>query len=463
MMQQSWQDDLQMAGSFMISKDQRYTLFKWEDWPAWVIFTCAFIVLVLFDNYVIFRSPRSLTVLRAVLYTMFWVACACGFCTWIYFWMSPEKAFMWMSGYMLEWMLSFDNLFVFHMIFKAYGTPDHQKHTALYLGICGAVFFRIVFIFVGEYLMHAMFFTHILFGSFLVHTGVKTVYYSDDEEEDPSQNPIVQWLEQRVPFVAAYDSRGSFFVQVPVDERGQALVPELAGRRILSPRGRDEESVLNAPCKESYYGTLDFSANKALQAQTTQGGTTTAKRQMRGTMLLLVVFCLEVSDLLFAVDSVSAIVAQVNDLYLAYTSAVFAMLGLRATFFIIDTLIKMFSLLKYGVGFVLIFIGLKLTFNHWYHLPAYVVCIVLVSAIATSMLASVLKDFCCPTVKMGAPSPNAPRRTMNSPPQSPQSPYDEFLTPEASPQITMAQPSPDRHATYQRPTHLQPYRHPFDA
>merc|ERR1719199_1240263 len=119
---------------------------------------------------------------------------------------------------------------------------------------------------------------------------------------------------------------------------------------------------------------------------------TSSRTERRATMLFLVLICLEVSDLLFAVDSVSAIVAQVNDLFLAYTSAVFAMLGLRATFFIIDVLVKLFALLKYGVAAVLVFIGVKLIVGRFYHIPAYIVCIILVGAIAGSMVASVIQE-----------------------------------------------------------------------
>lgn len=108
-------------------------------------------------------------------------------------------------------------------------------------------------------------------------------------------------------------------------------------------------------------------------------------------MLFLVVCCLEISDLIFAVDSVSAIVAQVNDLFLAYTSAVFAMLGLRATFFIIDVLVHMFELLKYGVSAVLIFIGVKLILAHHYTIEPHIVVFVLIGCIGASMVASVLK------------------------------------------------------------------------
>merc|ERR1719169_91271 len=114
-------------------------------------------------------------------------------------------------------MLSFDNLFVFHLIFNVYCTPDYLKHRPLYLGIMGAVVFRLVFIFIGEYLMHALAFMHLVFGAFLVYTGIKTVT-ADEEDEDPSQQPLVQWLQRRVPFVSAYDEKGAFFVRVPTNE-----------------------------------------------------------------------------------------------------------------------------------------------------------------------------------------------------------------------------------------------------
>merc|ERR1719335_1231557 len=131
-------------------------------------------------------------------------------------------------------------------------------------------------------------------------------------------------------------------------------------------------------------------ATSVAKVQSTHGRQ--PKMQLRATMLVLVVFCLELSDMLFAVDSVSAIVAQVPDLFLAYTSAVFAMLGLRATFFIIDVLVQLFSLLKYGVAIVLVFIGVKLMVHHHYHIPPMIVCAVLVSAIAGSMVASVIAE-----------------------------------------------------------------------
>jgi tellurite resistance protein TerC len=362
----SFQDGFLNTVHAMFQKDNHYTLFRAEDLSAWVTFTAVFFVLIAFDNCVLHRNPRALTIGWACMYTLFWIGCACGFCGYVYYHWGREQAYMWMSGYIIEWLLSFDNLFVFHLIFNSYATPDHLKHRPLYLGICGAVFFRLLFIFIGEYLMHAVMFMHFVFGAFLVYTGIKTIA-EDEDDEDPSQQPLVLWLKKRLPFISVYDEKGSFFVRVPVDERGEVDTSSLS-----NPEGGSQAG----------YGTVDLtpSANHG------------RRTELRATMLFLVLCCLEISDLLFAVDSVSAIVAQVNDLFLAYTSAIFAMLGLRATFFIIDVLARLFSLLKYGVAAVLVFIGVKLILSRMWHVPPGVVCLVLILMLGGSMAASVIQD-----------------------------------------------------------------------
>merc|ERR1719235_3056560 len=299
-----------------------------------------------------------------------------AFCLWISYTRGTNAGYMWMGGYLLEWMLSFDNLFVFHMIFSVYGCPDNLKHRPLYMGIMGAVVFRLVFIFVGEYLMHAFAFMHLIFGAFLIYTGVETVR-GDDEDEDPSQHPFIVWLTAKVPFVPAYCAHGSFFVKCPLNEQNEAAIPD--GAYIKA----DANTPLTESDEHARYPVADFElANQGHQGRS----------ETRATMLFLVVLCLEISDVLFAVDSVSAIVSAVNDLFLAYTSTVFAMLGLRATFFVIDVLVKLFSLLKYGVAMVLCFVGVKLIIGRFYHIPTGIVCAILFTAIGGSMLASVIKE-----------------------------------------------------------------------
>jgi tellurite resistance protein TerC len=325
---------------------------------------------------------------------------------------------MWMSGYMLEWMLSFDNLFVFHLIFSVYRCPDELKHRPLYLGIMGAVVFRLVFIFIGEFLMHTLWFMHLIFGAFLVYTGIKTVS-ADEEDEDPTQQPLVVWLKSHMRFVGVYAKDASFFVSVPLDDNGEPAIPDDA---IVQQEEPSETSPILESGEEKTIPVVDFSKVSLGQ-----------RYERRATMLFLVVCCLEISDVLFAVDSVSAIVAQVNDLFLAYTSAVFAMLGLRATFFIIDVLVQLFALLKYGVAIVLVFIGIKLIVGKFYHILAAIVCVVLVGAIAGSMLASVIQEKLQEKMD-GTLSPKVAERVAkikNSPFASPEAPL-KTLAPAAS-------------------------------
>lgn len=383
------QKGLRYAEEVAVERDDHYRLFRAEDATAWITFSLVFLVLIIFDNVILHRNNKALSMLAASLYTLFWVVCAFGFCGYIYWRNGHDSAFNWMSGYLLEWMLSFDNLFVFHLIFQVYATPDELKHKPLYWGICGAVFFRLLFLFIGEYLMHAMFFAHVLFGGFLIYTGVKSVT-ADDEDEDPSKNPMVQWLSRRMPFIGAYDAKGSFFVRVPLDENNEPIMPE--GSMLPNDGQEEVEEVAEAEEQPEIvrrtsllsYGAVDFAAVAHARPA--------ARTQMRATMLFLVVICLEVSDILFAVDSVSAIVAQVPDLFLAYTSAVFAMLGLRAMFFIVDELVKLFQFLKYGVAGVLVFIGVKLMIGKLVHIPPGIVCLVLFGTLASSMLSSVVYE-----------------------------------------------------------------------
>jgi len=243
------------------------------------------------------------------------------------------------------------------------------------MGIMGAVVFRLAFIFIGEYLMHTMSFMHLVFGAFLIYTGINTVA-GDDEDEDPSQQPLVVWLQSHVSFVSVYAKDASFFVRVPVNEQGEPDIPEEA---FIKQEAAETDALLEN--EERSIPVVDFSLCTGV-----------GRYETRATMLFLVVCCLEISDILFAVDSVSAIVAQVNDLFLAYTSAVFAMLGLRATFFIIDVLVQLFSLLKYGVAIVLVFVGVKLMIGKYYHVPASIVCVVLVGAVGGSMVASIIQE-----------------------------------------------------------------------
>lgn len=345
-------------------------LFKEEDLVPWVVFTCVFIVLVVFDNAVLHRKAEKLSLLKSMLYTTFWIAVAAMFNVYVFWTRGLDDAFTWGTGYMLEWMLSVDNLFVFHRIFSVLKTPDDQKHKPLFYGIMGAIVFRMIFFLIEEMLLHHVAWMHLVFGVFLIYTGIMAVSMGDDDEE-PDQGADEEHCNSRLPGVAGYVYQ--YFVDYidyvdRYDDEGRFFIPAEADTPRVIHLEDGTESIIRQTSSE------------------------VRAKPLRATRLVLVVVCLEVTDLVFAVDSVSAIVAQIPDLFLAYTACVFAMLGLRAMFFAIDELVKMFSLLQYGVAFILIFLGVKLILRSWIHVPPLVVCAILITTLALSIFASVFAD-----------------------------------------------------------------------
>lgn len=325
-------------------------LFKEKDFWPWIVFTVVFCLLVIFDNLILHRKAKKLSLLESVLYTTFWIAVAAMFGTYVFFTRGLDDAFTWGTGYVLEWMLSVDNLFVFHRIFAIFKTPDEQKHKPLFYGIIGAIFFRMVFFVVEEILLHHVTWMHLVFGAFLIYTGIQALRLDDDDS--PDQHWFFQYLVKHISYVDRYDENGNFFT---TPQPGDAI------------RSYGESTSPRECCGHG--------ENRCL-----------------ATRLVLVVLCLEVTDLIFAVDSVSAIVAQIPDLFLAYTACVFAMLGLRAMFFAIDELVKMFALLAYGVAFILVFLGIKLMLGSWFHLAPRTVCVILVTTLLISIMASVVAE-----------------------------------------------------------------------
>mmetsp|Transcript_15611 Transcript_15611/g.35868 ORF Transcript_15611/g.35868 Transcript_15611/m.35868 type:complete len:497 (+) Transcript_15611:71-1561(+) len=386
---------------------------------SWLLFFACFASLLAIDHLVLHRQHKVLSFQRASLYVVFWICCAAMFNVYVWVMFGPAAAFNWGSGYILEWMLSMDNLFVFHMVFNIYGTPDHLKHKPLFYGIVGAIAFRLLFFVIGEWLFHVSHWMHLFFGAFLVYTGIKAGLI-DEEDEDPTQHPVVKWMSMKLPLLNAYDQGGSFFVRIPVNEKtGELCLPPLAAAKgSLSPR-IDEVAPEDAASVPELT-TSAWAAEQLEPVKTEESGseeeTQSGKKNIpvmdlspksitrhesrhikyryewRATMLVLVVVCLEITDLLFALDSVSAIIAQIPDLYLAFTACVFAMLGLRATFFVIDELIRMFSLLKYGVAAILIFIGVKLIVSKMIYIPPSVVCFILFGTLGLCVAIQVLFD-----------------------------------------------------------------------
>jgi len=373
---------------------KEYTLFKASDMWNWIVFTIVFFVLVVFDNCCLHRGNKPIRFFTACLYTLFWIALAFCFAVYIFFARGMNDSFTWGVGYVLEWMLSVDNLFVFHLVFKIYGVPDHLKHKPLFWGICGAVIFRMIFFLLEAALLHSLWWMHFVFGAFLIYTGIKSAMV-DDDDDDPRDNWLVNILSARTPMINGYDNDGAFFVKVKVDQHGNAVLPPpLYTQEIQGDAESDADTERREKAKERvniYSSEQWYSTPRGYNSTSSSSNEPIYTYEWRATLLLLVVICLEATDIIFAVDSVSAIIAEIPDLYLAYTAAVFAMLGLRAMFFVIETMIDLFEYLKYGVAVILVFIGVKLMLKGWLYLPPWIMLIILVGTLAVAMLASVVK------------------------------------------------------------------------
>lgn len=364
--------NVERVASF-VSRREGYVLFNSADTYAWLIFLGVFFLLIGFDNFVLHRNPKVLSFGRACSYAVFWMFCGLCWNVYVFYHRGWNDALKWSTGYLLEWMLSMDCLFFFHIIFKIFGTPDHLKHIPLFWGIVGAIFFRMFFFLIEEVMMHSFYWTHLVFGIFLVYTGIKSATISD-EHFDPRENPLFVFLCKYVRLVNKYDDNGHLFVLARTDpDTGEPVDVQMTVKKEGESKDLEKVGIF---AKSAGYGSQETSS------------TETAQYKWHGTLLIVVVMCIMITDLIFAVDSVSAVVAEVPDLFLAYTASVFAVLNLRAMFFVTDQLIHMFSLLKYGIASILCIIGVKLMLKEWVVIPASVMIGILISIVICCILGS---------------------------------------------------------------------------
>src|SRR5215472_13600868 len=271
---------------------------------AWIGF-CTFILIMLAIDLGVFnRQPHEITTRNAALWSAVWIALALMFAGllfgplgWELFGAaSHQKALEFLTGYIIELSLSVDNLFVFLIIFSYFKVPAKYQHRVLYWGVLGALVMRVTMIFAGTALINRFHAIIYLMGAFLVYTGFRMLFASD-EEANPEDRRLVRWVTRFVPIVRHYERRKFFTV---VD-----------GKRV-------------------------------------------------GTLLLLVLIVVEITDLVFAVDSIPAIFGVTRDRFIVYTSNVFAILGLRTLYFLLAEVVERFHYLKIGLGIVLGFIGVKM-------------------------------------------------------------------------------------------------------
>jgi len=271
----------------------------------WIAFNAFVILMLALDLGVFHRKSHEVSVKEALIWTFIWIFLALVFNVIIYFWRGQEQAMEYFTGYLVEKALSVDNIFVFIMIFTYFQIPTKYQHKVLFWGIIGALVMRVIFIFAGVALLEKFHFTIYIFGTLLIFTGIK-MFNHNNSKINPEKNPVLKFFKKFMPVTQNLHD-DNFFTKID-------------GKRFATP-------------------------------------------------LFLVLLLIETTDLIFAVDSIPAILAITQDQFIVYTSNVFAILGLRSLYFALAGVVHRFWLLSYGLSVVLIFVGIKMIIIDFYKIP----------------------------------------------------------------------------------------------
>jgi tellurite resistance protein TerC len=294
----------------------------------WILFNLFALGMLVLDLRVFHHAGRTVRPREALLRSALWVGLAGAFAVLLLFWQGRQPALEFVAGYVLELSLSVDNLFIFLVIFRYFAVPEEQQHGVLFWGIVGALVLRGVFIFAGVGLIERFHWVLYVFGVMLILSGVK--FIRGEHQVDPKKNPLVKVLQRWLPMTEGYQG-GKFLV------RGWRGHPGLYA-----------------------------------------------------TPLLLVLAIIETTDVLFAVDSIPAVLAITLNAFIVYTSNVFAIMGLRSMYFAVAELMKVFRHLHYGLAGVLILVGLKMLTADRYPVPTLTTLGVVLAVLLVSVAASVV-------------------------------------------------------------------------
>jgi tellurite resistance protein TerC len=294
------------------------------------VFWISFIVIILFlmsiDLGIFHRHAHAVSVREALCWSVFWIILSLSFGFWIYRCFGKQYGLEFYAGYLIEYALSVDNVFVFILIFSYFAVPPKLHHRVLFWGILGALLMRAAFIVAGAALISAFHWVIYLFGFFLVFTGAK-ILWQGDAEVKPEQNPAVKLFRRIVPMTEDYQS-GKFFVR-------------RLGKFMATP-------------------------------------------------LALVLVTVEFTDLVFATDSIPAIFGVTKDPFIVYTSNVCAILGLRSMYFLLAAVVHRFAYLGTGLGIVLMFIGVKMLISGFCSIPIGLSLVIVASILACAVICSVI-------------------------------------------------------------------------
>ncbi|MFN8254524.1 MAG: TerC family protein [Bacteroidales bacterium] len=292
----------------------------------WIGFSLFVVFMLVLDLFVFHRKAHEVKIKEAITWSIVWIALALLFNYGVYYFQGREKALEFLTAYLIEKSLSIDNLFVFIMVFGFFNIKNEYQHKVLFWGILGALIMRVIFIFAGVALIHKFHWIIYVFGAFLVYTGIKMINEKDKKIE-PDKNLFVKIFKKFMPVTNELHA-DKFFVKI------------------------------NA--------------------------------KTFATPLFITLLVIEFTDLIFAVDSIPAVLAISDDTFIVYTSNVFAILGLRALYFALAGIVKYFRFLKYGLSAILVFVGTKMIISGFYKIPVALSMSIIIGILLISVLISIL-------------------------------------------------------------------------
>jgi tellurite resistance protein TerC len=293
----------------------------------WIVFNAFVLAMLVLDLGVFHRKAHEVNIKEALVWSAVWIGLALFFNVGIYFWWGRDAALEFLAAYLIEKSLSVDNIFIFVMIFSYFQVPSLYQHKVLFWGILGALIMRAFFIAAGVTLIQKFHWIIYVFGALLIMTGIRMALHMD-KEIHPERNPVLRLFWRFMPTVKHYEG-SNFFVK------------------------KDRRSF--------------------------------------ATPLFVVLLFVETTDVIFAIDSIPAVLAITSDPFIVYTSNVFAVLGLRALYFALAGIMQLFHYLHYGLSAILIFVGLKMLLADIYKIPIGIALSVVATILLISVLASLLR------------------------------------------------------------------------
>lgn len=303
----------------------------------WVVFFAVVFFLLFLDLGVMRKKSREITMRESLLMSGFYITIGLLYGVWIWFQLGFDYASLYVTGFLVEKSLSLDNIFVISLVFTYFKIPRLYQHRVLFWGILGVIILRGTMIGLGTAIVSNFHWVLYIFAAFLVFTGIKMLFMAEDDEEDIGNNPALKFFQKHL-----------------------RVTPDIEGNKFLVKKTHPE----------------------------------TGKVLTYATPLLLALVVIECVDLIFAVDSIPAILALTTDPYIVYTSNIFAILGLRALYFALAVILVRFKYLKYALALVLVFIGSKVFITDWLDLvkfPAWLSLSVTIGLLAIGILYSLYK------------------------------------------------------------------------